>query len=381
MIYTDIASSSLRELDAVALATNVTVFMERDPKQVPATLGYCMPAEWHPHESTWLVWPKNPLTWPDRVAEVQELYLQIMTLLAFQERVDLLVDDLDTADVVAGKLRKRNAALEQIAFHPIKTADSWIRDYGPNFLLRRTQGKAELAFNHWRFNAWGNKYEDLKRDEVIPAQLEPLLKVPRFAPELVLEGGSIEVNGEGLCLTTEECLLSPNRNPGKSKSEVEQFLRDYLGVQQIAWLRGGIPGDDTDGHVDNLARFVNPGTIVCALENDPSDESYETLQENYQRLQAILDGHGAPIEVIRLPMPGRLQTAQGRLPASYTNFYIANGMVLFPTFAQDNDAQAADILQKLFPTRKVIGMDCRSAVWGLGTLHCLTQQQPALSLF
>ena len=381
MIYTDIASSSLRELDAVALATNVTVFMERDPKQVPATLGYCMPAEWHPHESTWLVWPKNPLTWPDRVAEVQELYLQIMTLLAFQERVDLLVDDLDTADVVAGKLRKRNAALEQIAFHPIKTADSWIRDYGPNFLLRRTQGKAELAFNHWRFNAWGNKYEDLKRDEVIPAQLEPLLKVPRFAPELVLEGGSIEVNGEGLCLTTEECLLSPNRNPGKSKSEVEQFLRDYLGVQQIAWLRGGIPGDDTDGHVDNLARFVNPGTIVCALENDPSDESYETLQENNQRLQAILDGHGAPIEVIRLPMPGRLQTAQGRLPASYTNFYIANGMVLFPTFAQDNDAQAADILQKLFPTRKVIGMDCRSAVWGLGTLHCLTQQQPALSLF
>jgi len=348
---------------------------------VPAALGYCMPAEWHPHESTWLVWPKNPLTWPDRVAEVQELYLQIMTLLAFQERVDLLVDDLDTADVVAGKLRKRNAALEQIAFHPIKTADSWIRDYGPNFLLRRTQGKAELAFNHWRFNAWGNKYEDLKRDEVIPAQLEPLLKVPRFAPELVLEGGSIEVNGEGLCLTTEECLLSPSRNPGKSKSEVEQFLRDYLGVQQIAWLRGGIPGDDTDGHVDNLARFVNPGTIVCALENDPSDEGYETLQENYQRLQAILDGHGAPLEVIRLPMPGRLQTAQGRLPASYTNFYIANGMVLFPTFAQDNDAQAADILQKLFPTRKVIGMDCRSAVWGLGTLHCLTQQQPALSLF
>ncbi len=356
-------------------------FMNQMNKQVPTALGYCMPAEWHPHESTWLAWPKNPLTWPDRVAEVRELYLQIMTLLASQERVDLLVDDLDTADAVAGKLRERKAALEQIAFHPINTADSWIRDYGPNFLLRRTQDKVELAFNHWRFNAWGNKYEDLKRDELIPAQIEPILKVPRFAPKLVLEGGSIEVNGEGICLTTEECLLSPSRNPGKSKSEIEQFLRDYLGVQQILWLRGGISGDDTDGHVDNMARFVNPGTIVCAFENDPCEENYELLQENYQRLQAARDNHGALLEVIRLPMPGKLHTEQGRLPASYTNFYIANGMVLFPTFAHANDARAADTLQKLFSSRKVIGMDCRSALWGLGTLHCLTQQQPALSLF
>ncbi|MCH8017805.1 MAG: agmatine deiminase family protein, partial [Acidobacteria bacterium] len=174
------------------------------------------------------------------------------------------------------------------------------------------------------------------------------------------------------------CLLNPNRNPGKSKSEIEQFLRDYLGVQQILWLRGGIAGDDTDGHVDNMARFVKPGTIVCSLEEDPSDESYETLQENYRRLQAARDGNGSPLEVIPLPMPGRLQTAQRRLPASYTNFYIANGLVLFPTFAHANDARAANILQKLFPKRKVIGMDCRSAVWGLGTLHCLTQQQPAL---
>ncbi len=355
--------------------------MERDTKQVPADLGYGMPAEWHPHESTWLVWPKNPLTWRDRVPEVQELYLQIVTLLASQERVDLLVDDLETADAVAGKLRERSTSLEQVAFHPIQTVDSWIRDYGPNFLLRRTQDKVELAFNHWRFNAWGNKYEDLKRDAVIPAELEPILKVPRFAPELVLEGGSIEVNGEGICLTTEECLLSPSRNPGKSKSEIEQFLRNYLGVQQILWLRAGIAGDDTDGHVDNMARFVNPGTLVCSLEEDPSEESYEPLQENYQRLQTARDGKGSPLEVIPLPMPGRLQARQGRLPASYTNFYIANGLVLFPTFAHANDTRAADILQKLFSTREVIGMDCRATVRGLGTLHCLTQQQPSLSLF
>ncbi len=246
----------------------------KQPVTKPAALGYGMPAEWYPHESTWLVWPKNSQTWPDRVPEVQELYLKIITLLASRERVDLLVDDQETTNVVAGKLRERHASLEQVTFHPILTMDSWIRDYGPNFLLRQTRGKAELAFNHWRFNAWGNKYEDLKRDAKIPAQLEPILKVPRFAPELVLEGGSIEVNGEGICLTTEECLLSPSRNPGTSKSEIEQILRHYLGVQQILWLRAGIVGDDTDGHVDNMVRFVNPRTLVCALEGDPSEESY-----------------------------------------------------------------------------------------------------------
>ena len=347
-------------------------------KQVPAALGYCMPAEWHPHESTWLAWPKNSRTWPDRVPEVQELYLTIITLLASRERVDLLVDDQETKDVVAEKLRERHASLEQVTFHSIQTVDSWIRDYGPNFLLRQTQGKVELAYNHWKFNAWGNKYEDLKRDAVIPSQLEPILKVPRFAPELVLEGGSIEVNGEGICLTTEECLLSPSRNPGTSKSQIEQILKDYLGVQQILWLRAGIVGDDTDGHVDNMARFVNPGTLVCALEEDPSEENYSPLQENYRRLEALRDSKGSPLKLIPLPMPGRLQTPQGSLPASYTNFYIANGLVLMPTFADENDARAADILQKQFSTRKVVGMDCRATVWGLGTLHCLTQQQPAL---
>ena len=345
-------------------------------KQVPAALGYCMPAEWYPHESTWLVWPKNSQTWPDRVPEVQEFYLKIITLLTSRERVDLLVDDQETKNVVAGKLRERHASLEQVTFHPIPTMDSWIRDYGPNFLLRQTRGKTELAFNHWRFNAWGNKYEDLKRDAKIPAQLEPILKVPRFAPELVLEGGSIEVNGEGICLTTEECLLSPSRNPGTSKSEIEQILRHYLGVQQILWLRAGIVGDDTDGHVDNMVRFVTPRTLVCALEEDSSEESYPPLQENYRRLEALRDSRGSPLEVIPLPMPGRLQTSQGRLPASYTNFYIANGLVLMPTFADENDARAEEILQKVFPTRKVIGMDCRATVWGLGALHCLTQQQP-----
>lgn len=343
----------------------------------PAQLGYSMPAEWHPHHSTWLVWPKNPLTWPDRVLEVQELFLEMMTLLAPRERVDLLVDDQQTADTVSGKLQERNVAVDQISFHLIPTVDSWIRDYGPNFLLRHARGKVELAFNHWGFNAWGNKYEDLKIDAAIPERLEPILKIPRFAPELVLEGGAIEVNGEGICLTTEECLLGPSRNPGRSKSEIEQILRNYLGIEQILWLRAGIAGDDTDGHVDNLARFVNPRTLVCSLEENPSDENHRPLQENYQRLQAWLDSRGSPLEVVPLPVPSGVHNTEGRLPASYTNFYIANELVLYPTFGHENDKRAGEILQKLFPTRKVIDLDCRAAVWGLGALHCLTQQQPA----
>ena len=351
--------------------------VNKSAQRVPASLGYGMPAEWHPHESTWLVWPKNPMTWPDRVLEIQEMYLRILAVLTTRERVDLLVDDVETANVIGSRLSERNAATKPIVFHEIKTVDAWIRDYGPNFLLRRSKEKVELAFNHWKFNAWGDKYENLDSAAVIPAQLEPILKVPRFTPELFLEGGSIEVNGQGLCLTTEQCLLNPNRNPGKSKSEIEQYLKDYLGVQQILWLRRGIAGDDTDGHVDNIARFINPSTIVCALEEDPGDENYEPLQENYHRLQAARDLKSSPLEIIPLPMPGRLQTAQGRLPASYTNFYIANGVVLLPTFDHANDRRAAGILENLFPERKVIGMDCRSMVWGLGTLHCLTQQQPA----
>lgn len=350
-------------------------------QQVPTSLGYSMPAEWHPHGSTWLVWPKNPTTWPDRLPEIQEIYLDMLAALAPRERCNVLVDEVEVANIIRRGLSERHAASESITIHPIKTVDSWIRDYGPNFLLRQTKKKVELAFNHWKFNAWGNKYEDLKSEAGLPAQLEPILKMPRFTPELFLEGGSIDVNGEGLCLTTEQCLLNRNRNPCKSKSEVEQYLKDYLGVQQILWLGKGIAGDDTDGHVDNIARFVNPSTIVFSLEEDPSDENYEPLQENYHRLQAARDLNGCPLEIIPLPMPGRLQTGHGRLPASYANFYIANGLVLLPTFGHANDSRATDILENLFPDRKVVGIDSRALVGGLGTLHCLTQQQPAETPF
>src|SRR6266540_3207401 len=346
-------------------------------KQKPAELGFHMPAEWYPHKATWLSWPKDPETWPGRVLQVEEIFLQMMAALAPHERVGLLVDDEQTKNEV--QRRCTFTGSENIRFHQIKTVDSWIRDYGPNFLIN---GRGTVAYNDWRFNAWGNKYEVLKQDDCIPAQLETLLNAVRFEPKIVMEGGSIDVNGAGCVLTTEQCLLNANRNPHLSRSEIEQYLRAYLGVEKVLWLAEGIVGDDTDGHIDDVARFVSPSTIVCALEDDPLDANYHLLHENLSRLKAMTDGRGQSFEIVTLPMPepiGGTGTAgrnQERLPASYANFYIANDVVLAPVFGHRNDEVALQILQMLFRDRQVVGINCEPLVWGMGTIHCLTQQQP-----
>ena len=343
----------------------------------PAALGFYMPAEWHPHAATWLSWPKDPETWPDRVTQVQEIYLQMIAALAPHETVNLLVDDVETETKVRGKCGPAIAA--NIRFHQLQTVDAWIRDYGPNFLLGP---HGQLAFNDWIFNAWGNKYEELRKDDSIPERLEPILQLRRFSPGIVMEGGSIEVNGAGCVLTSEQCLLNPNRNPALSQTEIEQYLKDYLGVTKVLWLGEGIVGDDTDGHIDDIARFAAPNVIVCAVEEDPADANYEILQDNLARLRAMTDASGKPFEIVTLPMPGIVggtSTAARdleRLPASYANFYIANSVVLAPVFGHANDARAAETLQKLFPTRRVIPINCEPLVWGMGTLHCVTQQQP-----
>jgi agmatine deiminase len=344
-------------------------------QQTPAELGFRMPPEWHTHAATWLTWPKDPLTWPERVPQVEETYLQIIAALAPHELVNLLVDDAATEASVS--TRCRFEASENIRFHRIPTVDSWIRDYGPNFL---TSERGELAYNDWIFNAWGDKYEELKRDDGIPKQLESVLRVPRFEPGIVLEGGSIEVNGAGVVLTTEQCLLNPNRNPQLGRGEVETYLQNYLGVEQVLWLGEGIVGDDTDGHIDDIARFVAPDTIVCALEDDTSDPNYELLRDNYRRLQLARDARGAPYRIETLPMPGLVggRVDADRLPASYANFYIANNVVLLPVFNHANDARAIDTLQRLLPARRVVPIDAASLVWGMGTIHCLSQQQPAV---
>ncbi len=367
--------------------------------QTPALLGYRMPPEWHRHSATWLAWPKDPETWPGRVPQVEEIFLQMMAALAPYETINLLVDDEGTEQAV--RHRSRFPGAENIRFHRVPTVDSWIRDYGPNFLVDDHGG---LAYNDWVFNAWGNKYAELKEDNSIPSRLESLLRVPRFEPGIVLEGGSIEVNGAGVCLTTEQCLLNPSRNPHLDRAGVEQYLKDYLGVEKVLWLAEGIAGDDTDGHIDDIARFVAPTKIVCAVEEDPADDNYKPLQENLKRLQKATDIRGQPFEIVTIPMPGivrgsgtgfsrpvnHAQDARAttkvapysgtrnleRLPASYANFYIANNVVLVPIFGHANDARAVQTIQRLFPARRAIAINCEPLVWGMGAIHCVTQQEP-----
>ena len=343
----------------------------------PAELRYHMPAEWHRHAATWLSWPKDPETWPHRVPEVEEIFLQMMAALTPHESVNLLADDEETEKTVRKRCSFTGA--ENIRFHRIKTVDSWIRDYGPNFLV---DGAGKLAFNDWIFNAWGNKYEALKRDDAIPSQLEKILALPRFEPGIVMEGGSIEVNGAGCVLTTEQCLLNPNRNPDLSRTQIEGYLKDYLGVEKVLWLGEGIVGDDTDGHIDDIARFVASNVIVCAVEEDTADANYELLQDNLHRLKRMTDAKNRPFEIVTLPMPGVVGGESTdsrnleRLPASYANFYIANEVVLAPVFGHVNDARAIETLGRLFSDRRVVPINCEPLVWGMGTIHCVTQQQP-----
>ena len=258
----------------------------------------------------------------------------------------------------------------------IPTVDVWMRDYGPTFVTRNAADHP-LAFNDWIFNGWGGKYKAYEEDDRVARAIAELLHVPVFDHKLILEGGSIEVNGAGTCLTTEQCLLNRNRNPHLSRAQIEQFLKDSLGVRQILWLGEGIVGDDTDGHIDDIARFVDPTTVACVIEVNPRDDNYRFLQENYERLQSARDQDGGKLEIVCLPCPAPVVFDGARLPASYANFYIANEVVLVPVFNDGNDQKALGLLQECFPQRKIIGLRCNEVVAGLGAIHCVTQQQPA----
>ena len=344
------------------------------PARTPASLGFRMPAEWHRHAATWLTWPKDPVTWPDRVPAVQEIFLQFIDALTPHERVCLLVDDAGVADDVRARCEGRAAVLANLDLVHVQTVDSWIRDYGPNFLLGPN---GQLGYNHWGFNAWGGKYESLMRDAAVPLRLEALADVTRFEPGIVLEGGSIDVNGAGAVLTTEQCLLHPNRNARLSKVDLEAYLRVHLGVQQVIWLGEGIEGDDTDGHVDDITRFVDETTIVTVVEDDPADANHGPLRDNLERLRSARQPNGDPWRIVTLPMPGYVMADDDRLPASYANFYIANRGVLAPMYGHANDAAATGILQQLFPAHRIVPILCEPLVWGMGSIHCVTQQQPA----
>lgn len=341
---------------------------------LPAALGFRMPAEWEPHAATWLAWPHKQDSWPGNFAPIPAVWVEIVRALAPGERVNILVNDAATAAGVRDLLRAAAVSDHNVLLCEIPTDDAWIRDHGPTFITRQ----AELGAVKWRYNAWGGKYPPWDLDDAVAEKICASLSVPVFRPGIVLEGGSIDVNGQGTLLTTEACLLNPNRNPHLGREQIEQYLRDYLGVRHILWLGQGIAGDDTDGHIDDLARFVDPTTVVTVIETNPRDENFEVLQANYQHLLAMTDQDGRRLQVITLPMPRAISYKGQRLPASYTNFYIANGVVLVPTFNDPHDAVALQTLQDLFPRRRVVGIHATEMLWGLGAIHCVTQQQPAL---
>ena len=336
-----------------------------------------MPPEWAPHRGTWLSWPHKEASWPGRFAPIPLIFAEIVRHLVPHEEVHVLVGDQDQETAAREVLHAAMVPNERIFFHRHLTNDAWCRDYGPNFLQRVHDGRREELVLDWGFNAWGGKYPPFDLDDVVPTRIAGELGLPVVAPGIVLEGGSIEVNGAGTLLTTEQCLLNPNRNPSLGRPEIEGVLRDFLGVRKILWLGDGIEGDDTDGHVDDLTRFVAPGTVVTAVEDDPRDPNCAPLRDNLERLRGMTDQDGRPLRIVELPMPPPLYHEGQRLPASYANFYIANGVVLMPGYDAARDAAARAVLERLLPGRRVVTIDCTDLVWGLGAVHCVTQQWPA----
>lgn len=348
--------------------------------RTPASMGFRMPAEWEPHEATWLAWPHERTDWPSKFGPIPWAYAEIVRHLASVERVRLIVQNHGEEDNVRKILRRAGTNIDAVEFFRIRTDRGWMRDSGPIF-VRGSDGA--IGATLWRFNAWA-KYDNWKKDAAISNHLKFRGDVPVWRPvhgdrRIVLEGGSIDVNGRGTLLTTEECLLSPiqARNPGLNREDIEKIFANYLGISRVLWLGRGISGDDTHGHIDDLARFVNATTVVTVISEDASDDDFEPLQDNFARLRTMLDQDGKPLRVVTLPMPSPVYFDGQRLPASYANFYVANGLVLVPTFNDPKDRVALNTLAEVFPDRAVVGIACRDLVLGLGTLHCLTQQQPA----
>lgn len=352
----------------------------RTGEPAPASLGFRMPAEWEPHEATWLAWPHEVTDWPGKFAAIPWVYGEIIRHLSRVEKVRILVESADAERQVRRVLKKCHVHMPAVEFFPIPTDRSWTRDFCPIFVR---DSEAQRAILNWQFNGWA-KYENFSHDDAVTEALAAELAFRIWTPffngqRMVLEGGSIDVNGRGCLLTTEECLLSDvqARNSELGREDIEQVFREYLGAFHTLWLKDGIAGDDTHGHIDDLARFTDPRTVVIASEEDRAERNYEPLKENLALLREMRDQDGEPLRVETLPMPDPVFLDRQRLPASYANFYIANGLVLVPTFNDPKDRIALNKLAELFPDRKVIGIASTDLVLGLGTLHCMTQQQPA----
>lgn len=346
--------------------------------RTPRELGFTFPAEWTRHRGTWISWPRpEGISFPERYHESVEDVIRVIDTIAWFEEVHLNVPNANYRRIVRDVLEVRGVPLRRVRFHEIPTNECWTRDHGPAFVLRRRRSRVEAAVVDWGYNAWGGKYPPYDADDRVPTRVAEEMGLQVFHPGIVMEGGAIDVNGAGTLLTTTSCLLNKNRNPHLSKREIEQYLKDYYGQEHVVWLGEGIEGDDTDGHIDDLARFVDERTIVIGLEDDPKDANYEVLRDNRRRLASARDQQGRPFDIVELPMPRPVRYKGQRLPATYMNFYFVNRALLVPTFGQPaRDRRALDALQRLLPKRKVVGVDCRALVWGLGAIHCLTQQQP-----
>lgn len=365
-------------------------------EKTPREMGYSFPAEWERHEGTWFSWPRpEGISFPDKYHTVPANLAAIIKEIVPRERVHINVPNGNWEYIVRELLEKHEVPLKNVRFHHIPTNESWCRDHGPAFVVKKggRGGKAVGGVVDWGFNAWGGKYPPYDADDAVPTRVAEQLKLPVWyprkpagsaskknrdaqAPMVIMEGGAVDFNGRGTVLTTTDCLLNRNRNPDLSKKQIEQYLKDYYGQSHVCWLTGGIEGDDTDGHVDDLARFIAPNKIVIGIETNRRDRNYKVLQDARKQLDALRDQDGNPFEIIEIPMPGRVEYDGQRLPATYVNFYFVNGALLVPTYRHPNDARAIEILQSHLPRHKVIGIDCVELIWGLGAIHCLTQQQP-----
>lgn len=346
-------------------------------QQTPQQLGYYFPAEFAPHTATWLSWPHKEASWPGKIDAIYPSYSLFVKYLAMGEKVCINVADEAMQQAAAAHLVNAGVNMQQVQFFLHPTNDAWCRDHGPAFLINPGAEQKKLIVD-WNYNAWGNKYPPYDLDDVIPTLIGKALNLPVVNPGIVMEGGSVEFNGKGTLLTSTCCLLNKNRNPQLNQQQIETYLQQYYGVEQILWVPEGIVGDDTDGHIDDTIRFVNEDTVLTVVEHNKSDENYELLQQNLEALQRMRLLNGKQLNIVELPMPDAVVYEDQRLPASYANFYISNQHVIVPTYRCANDDKALDIIRQCFPGRETVGIDSTDIIWGLGSFHCLSQQEPAV---
>ena len=340
----------------------------------PKQNNFHFPAEWHKHTATWLSWPHKEASWPGKIDLIYPRYCEFIKVISEGELVRINVRDEQMAAFAKQQLLAAGVDLRRIEFFEFETNDAWCRDHGPAFLIN--SATKEKAIVDWGYNAWGNKYPPFDLDDVIPTKIGARFGLPVYHPGIVMEGGSVDFNGAGTLITSTACLLNENRNPHLNQQQIEEYLQNYYGVEQVLWVGEGIIGDDTDGHIDDTVRFVNEDTVVTVIEEDKNDANYQLLQDNLEMLKKMRLPNGKQLNIVELPMPREVIYEDQHLPASYANFYIANLAVVMPTFRCDRDAIALDILQGCFPDRKVVGIDSTDIIWGLGSFHCLSQQEP-----